>query len=225
MKTLTLRKKLNLRKMAFATILFMAVFAISCDKAADDYVPTVSENMDLKSEKAVKKTSSTITDIAISLATAEEGAEFTQLVAALVYVSQDYVDENGNGLDLVGFFAGTDQYTVFAPIDAAFQNLYDSEELEALLNKEVNGITDIPVEIVKDVLLYHVTDGRRAANSVVPKNSPRMIETLLGATFSVDNSGKIWAVGNTANIVGGNAASASNGIIHVIDSVILPIEL
>ena len=52
-----------------------------------------------------------------------------------------------------------------------------------------------------------------------------MIETLLeGASFKVDNEKVIWAVGNTANIIDANI-SASNGIIHVIDAVILPIKI
>ncbi|MFO7948241.1 MAG: hypothetical protein R6V19_15675, partial [Armatimonadota bacterium] len=41
---------------------------------------------------------------------------------------------------------------------------------------------------VFNVLLYHVTEGRRASNSVVPPVRPRTIETLLGESFSVDNN-------------------------------------
>jgi len=94
------------------------------------------------------------------------------LVSALVYVDT----ELGSGLVNL-FLEGTDQYTVFAPTDGAFEALYD------ILG--VDGITEVDAQTVLNVLLYHVTDGRRAANSVVPKNSPRTIETLLeGATFS-----------------------------------------
>ncbi|WP_297099445.1 fasciclin domain-containing protein [uncultured Draconibacterium sp.] len=225
MKTVNLKNMLNLRSLAIAAAIIVSMAFVSCEKENDDYISNSSEEVELKSSKAVKKSGSTITETAIALATANEGAEFTQLVAALSYVSEYYEDENGMGLDLVAFFNGTDQYTVFAPTDAAFQALYDNADLENLLGYPVTGIMDIPVGIVKDVLLYHVTEGRRAANSVVPKNSPRMIETLLGASFSVDNEGKIWAVGNEAMITGGNAVSASNGIVHVINAVILPIEL
>jgi uncharacterized surface protein with fasciclin (FAS1) repeats len=52
---------------------------------------------------------------------------------------------------------------------------------------------------------------------------PRTITTLLGETFSVNSEGKIIAIGNSASIVKADI-SASNGIIHVIDTVILPIE-
>jgi uncharacterized surface protein with fasciclin (FAS1) repeats len=113
------------------------------------------------------------------------------------------------------FMNGTDQYTVFAPTNDAFFALYGA--------LGITGISDLPAELVRDVLFYHVTEGRRAANSVVPKNNTRTIETLLGETFSVNPQAMITAIGNTANITTPNI-SASNGIIHIIDAVILPIE-
>jgi len=138
---------------------------------------------------------------------------FSELVGALQYVDAEL------DAGLVNLFLnGKDQYTVFAPTNDAFYGLYDA------LGEDVQGITDLPATLVLDVLLYHVTDGRRSANSVVPKNNYKYIETLLeGATFMVDSSGMITATGNTANIVAADI-SASNGIVHVIDAVILPIE-
>ena len=69
--------------------------------------------------------------------------------------------------------------------------------------------------------MYHVTDGRRASNSVLPRNGSKTIETLLGETFSVDTTGMITA-GNSSSMIVDPNYSASNGIIHVIDSVLLP---
>ena len=137
-------------------------------------------------------------------------AGFNELVSALVYVDTEL------DAGLVNLFAnGTDQYTVFAPTDEAFQNLY------AALN--INSITELPAPLVRDVLLYHVVEGRRAANSVVPKRGTRQITTLLGSQFSVTPTASINAIGSTANITAANI-SASNGIIHVIDTVLLPIN-
>jgi uncharacterized surface protein with fasciclin (FAS1) repeats len=138
-------------------------------------------------------------------------AGFTELVGALVYVDT----ELGTGLvDL--FLNGTDQYTVSAPTNEAFENLYTT--------LGIDGISDLPAELVLDVLLYHVTEGRRAANSVVPPVRDRVITTLLGATFTVDRNAVITDIaGQQANIVVANI-SASNGIIHVIDTVILPLD-
>lgn len=163
------------------------------------------------SQAAPKKGDDPIAAIAIN-----EG--FDELVAALGYVD----DELGAGLvDL--FLYGTDQYTVFAPTDAAFEDLYGL--LSVVLETEIDEITDLPAEIVLDVLLYHVTDGRRAANSVVPKKNEKKIESLLEEMFYVRPDLTIRdgltglrddAMIDTPNI------SASNGIIHVITQVIVP---
>jgi uncharacterized surface protein with fasciclin (FAS1) repeats len=153
----------------------------------------------------------TIAEIVVASTKAKE-PQFILLLAALEYTG------------LTGVFTGGGQYTVFAPTDQAFLDL-----VAALPLGVVEG--DSPFEkidnllgegTVANVLLYHVTEGRRAANSVVPKTGLRTIETLLGATFTVDKAAKITAVGNTTNIIAPNI-SASNGIIHVIDAIILPI--
>ncbi len=185
-------------------LVMAAMFVVGCQKenpepAAQANEPTLEE----LEKKAPPPGTESIAEIAIA-------AEFNELVAALSYVDA----ELGAGLvDL--FLNGTDQYTVFAPTDEAFGNLYSA--------LGIGAITDLDAELVLDVLLYHVTEGRRAANSVVPPNKPRNINTLLGVSFSVNSSAQITAVGNTASIVLADI-SASNGIIHVIDAVILPIE-
>ena len=137
-------------------------------------------------------------------------AGFTELVSALVYVDEEL---EAGLVDL--FLNGTDQFTVFAPTNDAFEGLY------AFLG--IEEISDLPPELVLDVLLYHVTEGRRAANSVVPPVRDRAITTLLGATFSVDSTGTITDLfGQEVGIVAPNI-SASNGVIHVVDTVLLPL--
>ena len=138
-------------------------------------------------------------------------AGFDELVGALLYVDEEL------GTELVALFSeGTDQFTVFAPTNEAFENLYGAFEY--------SDISDVEPELVLDVLLYHVVEGRRAANSVVPPVGDRTITTLLGATFTVDSNGVITDfAGQEAEIALPNI-SASNGIIHVIDTVILPFE-
>lgn len=143
---------------------------------------------------------------------------FTELVAALTYVDEELDAEL---VDL--FLNGTEQYTVFAPTDDAFENLYGL--LSTVLKTEIDAIDDIPAPIVLDVLLYHVTEGRRASNSVVPPRRDRAITSLLGETFAVRSDRTIRdgltglredAAIDTPNI------SASNGIIHTIDQVLVP---
>ena len=138
--------------------------------------------------------------------------DFNQLVAALAFVDAEL---DAGLVDL--FLNGKDQFTVFAPTDTAFQNLYDA------LGEDVNGITDLPAELVLDVLLYHVTEGRRSSNSVVPKNCKKTIETLLGESFTVDSDLNIETFTGKSSVIEAANISASNGIIHVVGAVILPI--
>ncbi|HEX5613785.1 MAG TPA: fasciclin domain-containing protein, partial [Acidimicrobiia bacterium] len=71
------------------------------------------------------------------------------------------------------------QLTVFAPTDGAFA---------ALGLSAANVCTALDQATLTDVLLYHVTEGRRFSNSVLPKRDgqQRTISTLLGASFGVD---------------------------------------
>ena len=142
-----------------------------------------------------------------SIAAIASEAGFSELVGALVFVDKEL------GTDLVGLFSeGTEQYTVFAPTNEAFFALYNA------LGDEVQKIEDIDPELVLEVLLYHVAEGRRAANSVVPRVGERSITTLLGESFSVNTSG---VINENSQIVSANIP-ASNGIIHVINEVLIP---
>lgn len=164
----------------------------------------------------------TIAEIVVESASADEDAEFTLLLAALEYTG------------LTGVFTGNDQYTVFAPVDEAFLNLVES--LSADLDPDIlendgpfTAIDDLLGEgAVANVLLYHVAEGRRAANSVVPKNmraKDRKISTLLeGASFNVAFGGTITDIAGQEVTITATNISASNGIIHVVDTVLLPLE-
>lgn len=215
MKKQTFQKMLNLRSFALIAIFSVAVFATSCNEADDGYIPSESEMM-LKKGKPMDKPGApakgdeTIKEIA-------EDNGFSLLLAAAEYA------------ELTGALTGDDQITVFAPADSAFLNLVSSLPLDPDVlenNGPFAAIDDLLGEgTVKNVLLYHVAEGRCASNSVLPKgNNMKTIETLLdGATFSVSSGGMIYAIGNEATITAADI-SASNGIIHVIDTVILPIE-
>jgi uncharacterized surface protein with fasciclin (FAS1) repeats len=193
-------------------VAFIGVFALSaCNQPAQQPMSFDPQANLLANNAAPKKGSDPIATIAIN-------AGFDELVAALTYVD----DELSTGLvDL--FLNGKDQYTVFAPTDTAFQNLYAL--LSDVLETDIDEITDIPAEVVLDVLLYHVAEGRRAANSVVPKKNEKTITPLLEEPFYVRPDLTIRdgltglrddAMIDTPNI------SASNGIIHIITQVIVP---
>jgi uncharacterized surface protein with fasciclin (FAS1) repeats len=112
------------------------------------------------------------------------------------------------GLDAV--LDGRRQFTVFAPTDEAFGVL-----LEAL---GVSAGELLARDDLATILLYHVTNGRRYAASVV--NAPQ-IEMVEGGTVTVDgttlNGGGLGGATITATDI-----EASNGVAHVIDGVLLP---
>lgn len=194
---------------AFILIAALSILTLSCDNQEMDEMDVINSSTTSTTEtlrsanSAPKPGDAPIAKIAID-------AGFTELVGALSYVDTEL---NAGLVDL--FLNGKDQYTVFAPTNDAFKNLYVALGVEK--------ITDLPPTLVLNVLKYHVVEGRRAANSVVPTMGSREITTLLGSSFSVNNSGMITAVGNTAHIKAPNI-SASNGIIHVVDTVLLPIK-
>ena len=127
--------------------------------------------------------------------TAVEAGSFTTLAAAL----------QAAGL-IDALKTGT--YTVFAPTDEAFARL-PAGTVEALLKPENRAQ-------LRSILLYHVVRGSLDANAVLKHGSLR---TLQGGrlTATVSDTVKI----NDATVVLANVI-ASNGVIHVIDSVLLP---
>jgi uncharacterized surface protein with fasciclin (FAS1) repeats len=104
--------------------------------------------------------------------------------------------------------SGRGQFTVFAPTDDAF----------AALGLNPDNIGDLDQKVLTDILLYHVFRGRVYAEEVVMKDQ---IRTLYGTFLYVDGAMLIDALGRTANIIVTDV-EASNGIIHVIDAVVLP---
>ncbi|TSA86092.1 fasciclin domain-containing protein [Deinococcus detaillensis] len=99
------------------------------------------------------------------------------------------------------------QYTVFAPTDAAFNKL-PSDVLSGVLNDPA---------LLKSVLLYHVVPGKVNAKQVMNLKS---IKTAQGATLSVQMMGSKVMI-NGANVVQADVP-ACNGVIHVVDTVLLP---
>lgn len=161
----------------------------------------------------------TIYDIVETYASA---GEFTYLKAALDATGLD------DALDMPGV-----QYTVFAPTNAAFEKVAD--ELYAGAGLGDGTVPTLLTFLVTsgladDVLLYHVADGRRFSNSVVNANSDKEIETLLDASiWSTPMAKLIDAAPSTtdAQILAPSLAniSASNGVIHVINNVLVPLEV
>jgi uncharacterized surface protein with fasciclin (FAS1) repeats len=124
--------------------------------------------------------------------------------------------------ELDGVLANDGQFTVFAPTNAAFESLIAA--LVAQIGEQATNDLLSDKAFVTDVLLYHVTDGRRFSNSLFNRNNSKSVEMLNGDTIWTNPNLTITdgsALTGDAGIAAANI-SASNGVIHVIDTVLLP---
>ena len=97
-------------------------------------------------------------------------------------------------------------FTLFAPTDAAFGELADGT---------VENLLKSPTELAK-VLKYHLVKGNVFSNDL---NSGSSIATVLGSPISIKKSDAVFV--NSAKVIQADI-EASNGVIHVIDKVLLP---
>ena len=149
-------------------------------------------------------TNATLLDIAAS------ADDFSILAQAVLFA----------GLDEV--LGGRRQLTVFAPTNQAFVDLLESlgDDAENLYN---NGeFVSGNEQFVRDILLYHVAPGKREAEDVVTADR---IRTQNRSFVFVKQENESFFVGNDTNGFAEIIATdipASNGVIHVIDAVMLP---
>lgn len=140
--------------------------------------------------------SNTIADIAVA------NSEFSILVEALMKA------------DLVGAVADSEaELTVFAPTNDAFAAL--------LSDLGATSLDDIPVETLTNILLYHVIGTKAMSTDLASGYLPTL------ATFSSNNISMYIEVGDGVSINGSTMVTAAdieadNGVIHVVDKVILP---
>jgi uncharacterized surface protein with fasciclin (FAS1) repeats len=134
----------------------------------------------------------TLTIVGIVL---QDDGEFDVLQAAVVRAG------------LVDALNGTTQYTVFAPTDQAFITTLNAGTEQGALD----AVNSLPIDTLTNILLYHVTEGRRISRSVLAAPQYQMLngQTLTRETL-------------TAAGLGQTDISASNGVIHVINSVLIP---
>ena len=140
----------------------------------------------------------TIVDIASS------SEDFSILTEAVIFAG------------LADELSGNRQYTVFAPTNDAFVALLEALELTA-----EEFFVEENKELIRDVLLYHVAPGNRPAEDVVTSEK---IRTVSKSFIQVKEEDGDFLVGNEngfATIIGTDIF-AKNGVIHVIDAVMLP---
>lgn len=146
--------------------------------------------------------SQSIVEIAVDASEASN-PQFTQLVAALERVE---LLEELNG-------SSSDNYTVFAPTDEAFDQLYE--------DLGVSGMDEISDENLSSILQYHVVPARAFSQDL---RQDATLPTLLeGANLTVDLANlQINESGLIPNSLNNHAV---NGVIHSIDRVLIPTDL
>ena len=154
-------------------------------------------------ETAIQETSSSMSETSSEMSIAVpsvvdiavDDGRFTTLVAAL------------GAADLVETLSGPGPFTVFAPTDDAFNALPEGT-VEGLLE-------DIPA--LTDVLTYHVVSGSVLAETVVGLDSAT---TLQGADVNISVMGSDVMLNDSKVII--TDIVSSNGVVHVIDKVLMP---
>lgn len=182
------------KKVLFAALVSLALSFSSCNENANESAPTSTEESSTSAagQSAVQDDMSQKDVVKIAVGSADH----TTLVTALK--SAEYVDALSN--------AGP--FTVFAPTNAAFDKL-PAGTVEGLLKPESK-------EDLRNILEYHVFVGGIKTENMVDGQTLNQAN-LDNVTINVKD-GKYTV--NGANIVA--SVPASNGIVHVIDAVLLP---
>jgi uncharacterized surface protein with fasciclin (FAS1) repeats len=197
-----------------AGVLALALLAGACsdddddaateDTATEESAPettAMTEDTEAPDDTGMTDDTAEMADI---VDTAVEAGDFTTLVAAV----------QAAGLEET--LRGEGPYTVFAPTDDAFA---------ALPEGTVDTLLEDPTGDLTDILTYHVVEGAVMAEDVVGLDGQE-VTTVNGATFTVNvgDDGSVSltdAAGNEVNVVTTDIET-SNGVIHVIDAVLMP---
>ena len=126
--------------------------------------------------------------------TAMEAGSFNTLITAV------------KAAGLVDTLRGNGPFTVFAPTDEAFSRI-PQDKLQALLADK---------QALAEVLTYHVVPGKVMASEVINLKTAR---TVQGESVSIDSMNGVKI--DTASVIKADIET-SNGVIHVIDTVMLP---
>jgi transforming growth factor-beta-induced protein len=190
---------------AAAAVMSLALVAAACSSDGDDNSADTTDATEAPSteapstepastEAAAAEESGTVVEVAV------ESGEFPTLVAAI------------EAAGLVDTLNGPGPFTVFAPTEEAFADLLTTLDVTA---EELLADT----ETLTAVLTYHVVPVEATSETVVTLDGAE-VETVNGAPVLISVDGDSVMV-NDANVLAVDI-EASNGVIHVIDKVLLP---
>jgi uncharacterized surface protein with fasciclin (FAS1) repeats len=184
-----------------AAVIALAITTAAC--GSDDADTAASSAAPATTSAAPSPSPSESMAAADIVDTAVAAGDFKTLAAALTAAG------------LVDTLKGTGPFTVFAPTDDAFAKL-PAGTVDTLLKDPKGDLTQI--------LTYHVVPGKVMAADVVKLNGQK-VKTVQGGELTVGVEGdKVTltdAAGNTVNVTTVDVP-ASNGVIHVIDGVLMP---
>ena len=183
-----------------ATAALLALSACNSEEPADNAAMTADPAME---QEAAPATDGTVVEVA------QGNPEFSTLVEAVT------------AADLAGTLNGAGPFTVFAPTNAAFDKIPEAD-LQALLQPEQR-------EALQGVLTYHVVPGRVMAADIASQaeagGGEVELTTVEGGVLTLSEDNGQWVItdenGNTSTIAMADVA-ASNGVIHAIDTVVMP---
>ena len=138
---------------------------------------------------------------------AQETADLRSLVAALT--------DSRHTTDFVALLSGTTDYTVFAPTNAAFQALLDSDSTW-------NSLADIPIATLDAVLSYHVTSGANVQSDELTDGQTISMLSTGSVTVDLSSGAKLTTSSAQSINITATDVQGTNGVVHVIDNVMLP---
>jgi uncharacterized surface protein with fasciclin (FAS1) repeats len=189
------------RILPVAAVLALALTTAACGSSDAETAATTSAPAATSAEPTPSATESMAAADVVDTAVA--AGDFTTLAAALT------------AAELVETLKGDGPFTVFAPTDAAFEKL-PAGTVDTLLEDPKGDLTQI--------LTYHVVAGKVMAADVVTMDGQK-VKTVQGGELTINVDGdKVSltdAAGGTSNVTATDI-EASNGVIHVIDTVLMP---
>ncbi|WP_346855559.1 fasciclin domain-containing protein [uncultured Draconibacterium sp.] len=187
--------KTNFRSLGLALLLAIAVVGVNATELRNAEAEPGLElenwmtDISLFEVNKTESVAGTVVDIAVS------NPDFSILVEAVTKA------------DLAGALSADGPFTVFAPTNQAFENLFSQLGVE--------GINDLTAEQLTPILTYHVVSGKVMSTDL----SNTSVATLNGQKIKVDLSDGVKI--NDSKVVAADI-SGNNGVIHVIDKVLVP---
>ncbi|MGB5646251.1 fasciclin domain-containing protein [Muriicola sp.] len=192
-----------------STMILMALMLVACGETKKEK-ENMDETMETEDTEMTSESYDTMeTETIVGVASGNEN--FSTLVAAV------------QAADLVGTLSSDGPFTVFAPTNDSFDKLPEGTVMTLLKPENKNALINL--------LTYHVVAGKYPAAAVVEAINSNggsfVVETVQGNKITLSLEGEsvklVDAKGNASMVIMADVP-ASNGVIHAIDTVIMPAD-